>query len=269
MTFKIVSLNCWGGRLVKPLLPFIKNEGADVFCLQEMYSAPMDTPTPLVEKNAEELPAYPILYETLQNILPQYHGSFLPAAHGYLHDGATSEHTIRYGLATFHKSEHSLIAAKVGFVYSSFRYERWGEPPLPRNAHVIRIWRHNCNKAVVIAHMHGLWTPNGKMDNPIRIQQAKHLLELVRDISEQDDEIVVCGDFNVLPESKTFEILGELGLYDLVTTNGITDTRTSYYKKSPRYADYMLVSPNVKVLGFNAIPSPEVSDHRPLILEIE
>jgi len=79
---------------------------------------------------------------------------------------------------------------------------------------------------------------------------------------------VVCGDFNVLPDSETFEILGSLGLVDLVTSRGHDDTRTSHYKKQPRFADYMLVTSNVEVIRFDPVAEPEVSDHRALLLDM-
>jgi len=57
-------------------------------------------------------------------------------------------------------------------------------------------------------------------------------------------------------------------LVDLVTTRGFTDTRTSWYPKEGRYADYLLVTPEVNVVRFDAVAEPEVSDHRALLLEI-
>lgn len=115
--------------------------------------------------------------------------------------------------------------------------------------------------------MHGLRDPNGKHDIPARLMQAKRLVKLVKDIAEDGDRIIVCGDFNVLPESDTFTVLKELDLIELVTTRGFTDTRTSHYAKQNRFADYMLVNPVVQVDHFDVVRQPEVSDHCPLLLE--
>jgi len=65
-----------------------------------------------------------------------------------------------------------------------------------------------------------------------------------------------------------FDALAELGLTDLVTSRGHKDTRTSHYTKEGRYADYMLVTANVDVVGFDVVEQPEVSDHRALLLDI-
>jgi endonuclease/exonuclease/phosphatase family metal-dependent hydrolase len=87
-------------------------------------------------------------------------------------------------------------------------------------------------------------------------------------LRQPGEGLIVCGDLNLLPDSETFAILAELGLTDLVTTRGFTDTRTSRYPKDGRYADYLLVTPEVTVETFDVVATPEVSDHRALLLEI-
>jgi len=94
------------------------------------------------------------------------------------------------------------------------------------------------------------------------------LIELIGRIRHKGDGLVVCGDFNVLPESRMLSALRGVGLTELVTSRGFTDTRTSHYLKTPRYADYMMVNGHVDVRGFEVVEKPEVSDHRALLLEI-
>ena len=103
---------------------------------------------------------------------------------------------------------------------------------------------------------------------PERAAQAERLAELVRRTASSNDALVVCGDFNVEPGSRTFEILGQLGLVDLVTTRGFESTRTSHYAKPGRFADYLLVNERVAVADFTVVKEPEVSDHCPLVLEL-
>jgi endonuclease/exonuclease/phosphatase family metal-dependent hydrolase len=116
--------------------------------------------------------------------------------------------------------------------------------------------------------MHGLRDPAGKGDTAARDEQAVALIRLIERVWPGDERLVVCGDFNVLPDSSTFTILARLGLSDLVTGYGLVDTRTSYYLKQGRFADYMLVTPEVKVAKFEVVAAPEVSDHRALLLDI-
>ena len=102
-----------------------------------------------------------------------------------------------------------------------------------------------------------------------RDAQAKRLKALIESVHRPGDALVVCGDFNVLPESRTFDVLAELGLADLVTGRGHSDTRTSLYTKPGRFADYMLVNGETPVQDFSVVAEPEVSDHRPLLLIID
>lgn len=93
-------------------------------------------------------------------------------------------------------------------------------------------------------------------------------MQLVGRVWPGNERLIVCGDFNVLPESATFAALGSLDLSDLVTSRGHTDTRTSHYGKSGRFADYMLATPDVDVVRFDVVEQPEVSDHRALLLDL-
>jgi endonuclease/exonuclease/phosphatase family metal-dependent hydrolase len=116
--------------------------------------------------------------------------------------------------------------------------------------------------------MHGLRDLNGKGENPARLVQARRFAAMIAGVAEAGDDVVACGDFNVLPDSASFEVLAGLGLRDLVTGRGHAGTRSSLYAKPERFADYMLVHDGVPVAGFDVVASPEISDHCPLILEI-
>jgi endonuclease/exonuclease/phosphatase family metal-dependent hydrolase len=116
--------------------------------------------------------------------------------------------------------------------------------------------------------MHGLRDPAGKGDTPERIEQAHRLLNLVTRVMSPEDALVVCGDFNVEPDSRTFDILAGIGLSDLVTSRGFKGTRTSHYGKAGRFADYMLVNGSVDWTEFSVLADPEVSDHCPLVLSL-
>ena len=60
---------------------------------------------------------------------------------------------------------------------------------------------------VSITHMHGLRDLNGKMDTPEHLRQAHRLLDISRRVSQSDDVTVICGDFNVEPDSETLNLI--------------------------------------------------------------
>lgn len=172
-----------------------------------------------------------------------------------------------FGLAVFVADRHPVIGQAASFVYGSFtdHGERWAVAERPRIAQGIRILDRERDRTIAITHLHGLRDPVGKHDTPARIGQADRLAAAVDELRSPDDLTIVCGDLNLLPDSATFDVLAERGLVDLV---GTADTRTARYTKAVRHASYLLISEPEAVIGFETPATPEVSDHRALILDV-
>jgi Metal-dependent hydrolase len=266
---KILSLNCWGGMLHAPLLAYLPAVDADVYFLQEVPRALEPQPESLTYREGEKtLDQRTELYREVVALLPRHDGWFLPAASGPLYDGARAYRS-EFGLATFLRTSFSVIGEAAGFVHGTYSPDGWGEHPRARNAHCLRVYDHEAGRPVTLAQIHGLRDPAGKGDTPARADQARRLIALIDSVRASGDPLVVCGDFNLLPDSATFAMLREaFGLVDLVTSHGFTDTRTSFYEKPGRYADYVLVTPDVTVRSFDVVETPEISDHRALLLDI-
>ncbi|OWV73672.1 metal-dependent hydrolase [Rhizobium sp. R339] len=265
---RIISLNAWGGRLHEALIAYVRQADPDVLCLQEVLRAPGAAPGWSIYRDAGmELPQRANLFEEISAALPGHDGFFCPTSRGELFSGDTTV-AAEFGLATFVRKSYSVIAQGLDFVHGHYSRDGWGQHPRPRNAHCIRLFSNQHASTVTIAHMHGLRDPAGKGDTAARQEQAEALVSLIERVWPGSEGLVVCGDFNVLPDSATFTILGRLGLSDLVTGNGFADTRTSYYAKAGRFADYMLVTSEVTVAKFEVVEAPEVSDHRALLLDI-
>jgi endonuclease/exonuclease/phosphatase family metal-dependent hydrolase len=61
------------------------------------------------------------------------------------------------------------------------------------------------------------------------------------------------------------------GIRNLVKEYGVESTRTKLYRRyetGSKFADYIFVSPEVKVNDFKVLPD-EVSDHSPLMLDFD
>jgi len=265
---KIMSLNAWGGRLYDELAAFIAAQAPDVLCLQEVVrTAGAPGPWLTYRDHGIELPQRANLFDDIAAILPSHDAVFCPAAQGDLWD-ADRALPSQWGLATFVRSEIPVTAQAHGFVHGEFSPHGYGAHPRSRTAHAVRLFDYATDRAVTIAHMHGLRDPGGKHNTPERLAQAHRLVSLTRSVASPSDAIVMCGDFNVLPGSETFEVLKAFGMTDLVTGRGFGSTRTAWYSKPEPFADYMLVNAAVRVKDFNVVTQPEVSDHCPLWLEI-
>ncbi len=265
---RLVSLNAWGGREWAALSEWLPGVAADVLCLQEVVRAVEPSPDWLeyIDPN-RRLDQRANLYGDVSMLLPTHQAAFAPAVRGDLYaDGAfRSEH----GLGCWVAQHLGAVEARHGFVHGAFRPDGWGPEPVPRAIQAQRVRDPGSGRTVLVVHFHGLRDPAGKGDTPVRRAQADAVLDILAAMRRDGEACVLAGDFNVLPNNPIFADLASVGLIDLVTTHGHTDTRTSLYSKPQRYADYLLVSSEVQVTGFDVPAEPEVSDHRPLVLDFE
>jgi endonuclease/exonuclease/phosphatase family metal-dependent hydrolase len=265
---RIMCLNSWGGLLYEELIDYLRDASPDILCLQEVVHTPASPKAVLSYRDgAHVLPQRANLLAEVAAALPDHVAIFAPAAQGDLWDG-TTRHASQWGIATFVRRTLAIVGQHQGFVHKTFSPDGYGEHPRSRTAHAIRVFDFERGWPVTVAHMHGLRDLAGKRDTPERLLQARRLLDICRSTMDVDDRLVVCGDFNVEPDSATFSTLAEIGLVDLVTARGFTDTRTSHYRKAGRFADYMLINAKVEPRYFDVVAHPEVSDHRPLLLDI-
>ncbi len=56
---------------------------------------------------------------------------------------------------------------------------------------------------VTVVNFHGLWNGKGKTDTPDRIAQSQNILRFLEGV---DGEIILCGDFNLLPDTESLRM---------------------------------------------------------------
>lgn len=122
-----------------------------------------------------------------------------------------------------------------------------------------------------IGNIHGIWTPKyNKSDTIDRLNQSKIIVDSFK---KYEDMKIIGGDFNLTPETESIKIFEDAGYINLIKRFNIKTTRNEYaWKNYPNnkhlFADYVFVSPEVKVKNFS-VPEMTISDHLPMILEIE
>jgi endonuclease/exonuclease/phosphatase family metal-dependent hydrolase len=265
---KVMSLNGWGGKLHEGLVAYVSAAQPDVLCLQEVVHTPGAHRDWLTYRDGDHvLPQRANFFRDVSAALPDHVATFCPAAQGVLWDGETASPS-QWGLATFVHGSLPVIAQAQGFVHKTFSPDGYGDHPRSRSAHAVRLYDYAGQRTVSITHMHGLRDLSGKMDTPERATQARRLLELSGRVSQAEDIRIICGDFNVEPDSETLGLLQSNGFTELVGAGGFDGTRTSHYAKPGRFADYMLVNRMDVVAAFGVVHDPEGSDHCPLVLEL-
>ncbi|MFI5895832.1 endonuclease/exonuclease/phosphatase family protein [Actinoplanes sp. NPDC051513] len=263
---RIASVNAWGGALADDLLKWLPGSGAHVVCLQEVTRTPGLTGWTRFSDGERSLPQRAALFDDVRAALPQHQAIFVTSDSGPVRDDEGRRHRQDFGLATLVGEDLPIVGVDSAFVHGQFTdHAEWTVADRPRVALAVRTVDRAAGRSVWVVQVHGLRDPLGKADTPARRLQAERLAALVRRIRDPRDLVVVCGDFNVLPDSETFGVLAEVGLTDLV---GVADTRTSHYRKAVRHASYLLVSDVAAVKRCDILAEPEVSDHRALILEI-
>lgn len=265
---EIMCLNGWGGKLHEDLLPYIQTAAPEILCLQEVVHTPASGKEWLTYRDGDHiLPQRANFFQDVSRALPDHVAIFCPSAQGVLWDEDRSIPS-QWGLATFVHQSVPIIGQVQGFVHKTFSAVGYGDHPRSRSAHGVRVYDYVSNRSISVTHMHGLRDLNGKMDTPERAEQAQRLIGLSQQVSEPEDAVVICGDFNVEPESETLRALTDAGLSELVTGHGFASTRNSQYTKPGRFADYMLINDVDSVQKFEVVYDPEVSDHCPLVLTI-
>lgn len=239
---KIITLNIWGGHLRNPLLKFIyNNRDTDIFCLQEVYSNAHHT------LNDKEKEIGLNIFADLQKLLPNHYAIFKPAVENV------------YGLALLIKNNIDIIGEGDINIHQKQHY-----PGIGLNHDRNLQWM-ECKinqKLYSILNVHGLWNGKGKNDTPERINQSQRIRQFMDTINTPK---ILCGDFNLRPDTESIKIL-EQGMINLITTHNIRSTRTHFYTKEEKYADYILTSPEIIINNFKVMDD-EVSDHAALFLD--
>jgi len=244
---KLITLNIWGGKVFKSLTDFLEKnaEDTDIFCFQEVFNNPPDVKSQFQTWGAKE-----DIYKDIARALKDFDGHMAPSQ-----DGEES-------LCMFVKKNLGVWEIADQFVY------RWknameGDDGSTAGINVQYLKFNSEKKDFMVCNLHGHWTPNVKRDNPARLEQSQNIRKLLDSFKGAK---ILCGDFNVDPDTKSMEIL-ETSMRNLVTEYKVTTTRsTLYLKKGTPICDYILVSPEIQVKKFGVIEDA-VSDHLPLYLD--
>ena len=191
------------------------------------------------------------MFKLIQKTLPSHIGIFNPNLEDF------------WGLAMFVKNDINIKTEGVLAVHTAT-----GSLEEQRNGHTSKNIQYVTlevdGKMVSVINFHGLWNGKGKTDTQERIVQSQNILDFLQELS---GEYILCGDFNLTPDTKSLLMFEEFGMQNLIKDYGVSSTRTSFYTKPGKFADYMFITPGLEVKDFEVLPE-EVSDHAALYLEV-
>jgi endonuclease/exonuclease/phosphatase family metal-dependent hydrolase len=251
---KLICLNIWGGRAGRDkLLAFLaSHRDADFVCLQEVWSAPY--------RDLEGVPAggWELAQDEIMVYGKQEIEALLDGHEVFFHPN----HLDDYGLMTLVSKRLRVIESGDVFVHRERGFIPEGDiGHHSRNVQFVTVERPGGPLSVM--NFHGLWNGRGKGDSENRIAQSRRILDF---LAGRREPFVLCGDFNLMPDTESLRMLEQAGLRNLVAEYGVTSTRTSLYDRPQRFADYVFLGEGVDALDFRVLPD-EVSDHAPLLLE--
>ncbi len=241
---KLITLNTWGAQVREPLDFIKKNQDIDIFCFQELY----DKAEPILGSRYPK--AHFDIFSDIKELLPNHTGFFRPVLEGV------------YGVGIFVKKDIEIT--KEGEIPIHTKQKTSIEDLISGHHDRCLQWVElkTSNKTYSILNIHGLWNGKGKTDTPERLAQSQKIKDFLDSIHIPK---ILCGDFNLRPDTESIKML-EQNMNNLIKTFKVETTRTSFYTKPEKHADYIFTSPEIKINHFEVMPD-EVSDHSALLLD--
>lgn len=240
------------------MIDFLRAQNADILHLQEVYTN--STEDHILHP---QLPNHLQLYEYLiQQFDFPYH------VFGKMYDVGVDQGSFEMGNATFSKFPITDVQVVYtpghqGFDHNFYRDSLdhdWSTGTAPFVRSIIDV----NGRELTSINMHGVWGKDG-VDNPRRAAMSQLVLEAV-----EGKELVLCsGDFNTLPETRAMQDLGKV--MDNVFEGKLQSTfNPTWWKKATAkdlVVDYVFTR-GCEILQAE-MPMVDVSDHMPLVVEVE
>lgn len=254
---KLITLNVWGGKLYEQYAEFIKTHSADtdIFCFQDMLFGKEPEFSPIQKGRIN-------LFQETEKILKDF-DSFIyrDPEESYFH-GELLPLSIGCGQAIFVRKNLKVLENGGFRSHPDSPYHKGGDMVSGR-CQWVKLELEGDDLTVL--NLHGLWQRDSKKkDTPERVEQSRKIKDF---FDGHNGKKILCGDFNIVNDGNAMSMLEE-GMVNLVKKYGIASTRSSYYPKEEKFADYILTSPDIEAVTFKALPD-EVSDHLALYLEVK
>jgi endonuclease/exonuclease/phosphatase family metal-dependent hydrolase len=240
---KLIQANIWGGRINGRLLDFIKDEKPDILCLQEVISYS---------------PGKSILFTPLEEIQEVSNLNNVTF-------GAKISFNYMQGQAKFGNAiltHYEVLEKNVEFTNLEFTDNFTPEKHDYNVRNLVHVKLKSDTGVLHVLTHHGHHVHHHKDGNDETQRQMQQIADYIQNC---DGPVILTGDFNLSPNSKSLEVFKDLinlpMEYNLKTTRNILTNKKEV-------CDYIFVSKDVSVKSFVASENV-VSDHQALILKFE
>lgn len=244
MSMKLMTLNAWQGRLERVLPKYLEGQGVDFACMQEAVG--------YEGKSGGLFTSYSRLGTCLR-LDHQYFSPLYAVRYG---NGQLSFGNVTYSTVPFVQTNNTFTRGsyKDNFNFGVDDYN-------------VRAFQHVAvdvhGKKLHILNHYGHHIESHKLGDDETMRQISLIIDYIKQL---DGAVILCGDFNLAPESESIKqfdaILQNLSVvYSLKTTLSVLT-----YKNE--VCDYIFVNDNVDVKDF-FMDQAIISDHNALILNFE
>ena len=241
---KIMTLNVWQGRLERVLLKHLETLDIDFACMQEAVDYE-GTPAGLASS-----------YKKIGNSLRLDYQFFSPLTAMKLGSKDITFGNVIYASRPF--SETGTIFTR-GEYKDNFDFDV--------DDYNVRAFQHALveigDKKLHILNYHGHHIDAHKLGDEETMRQVQQIADYIKTL---DGGVVLCGDFNLSPESESVKHLDIL-LSNLPVDYSLKTTRSRLTYKN-EVCDYIFVNKHVDVKGFS-MDETIISDHNALILDFD
>ncbi len=232
---------------------FSAHAATDFWCFQEIYNLGKDDSFHESMIKTDGYEPQPHFFSLLEGYLPSHKGKFCQTFKDV------------YGIATFLK-EDAFIIDQGEMLVATGDWERNNDIETKDHHRKLQWMELKVNgNYLLLVNAHLTHRPAGKMDSEKRLKQSKIIVDF---LAMFDMPKILVGDFNLLPDTESIKMIERAGMRNLVKEYKVTSTRTELYKKDIPFADFIFVSPEIKVNDFKVLPDI-VSDHSPLFLDFD
>lgn len=246
---KIIQLNIWLGHLLHPALDFIDSESPDILCAQEVISS----------EKGHDLFGF---LQTHERLCERFPYNFMAPTYSFNALGQVC----KYGNAIY--SKHPIRNKNVEFTTGIYQeaveigsLKQLGEI---RNVQYCEVTPKG-QESFCIANHHGYHNETG-IDSTAGSEDS--MLNTAKILKKVKKPLILCGDLNASPTSKTIHELDSVGLRNLSVDYRLRSTLSKVHRLSFDFvSDYIFISPELSIKSFRE-SNLITSDHKPLILEI-